>query len=107
MKKTRSLYQDVNAKVLLLLLLLLRLSCASRGGEILRDNGCRGNLKELDLEYLVILGHGVIDGIVVAWDSVVLLSHNVLADEQFLLCRAGLGKSSECGRKREQELREN
>lgn len=82
-------------------MLLLRLSCTSRRGEILRDNGCRGNLKELDLEYLVILGHGVIDGIVVAGDPVVLLGHNVL------LWGVGLGKSSECSGAKRQDLREH
>ncbi|KAI9034912.1 ribonuclease H family protein [Aspergillus affinis] len=43
-------------------------------------------VKALDLEYLVFLGHDIVDGIVVAGDPVVLVGHNVLADEHFLLC---------------------
>lgn len=102
MKKTRSLHHDVDIKIL-----SSRLNCTSRIGTILRDNGCRGNLKELDLEYLVILGHGVVDGIVVAGDHVVLLGHNILADKRFLLCGVGLSKSSECSGAKKQDLPEN
>jgi hypothetical protein len=56
--------------------------------EILRDNRRRRNFKKLDLEYLVFLGHDIVDSIVVAGYPVIVLSHHVLADEQFL--RAGL-----------------
>lgn len=97
MKKTRSLHQDVNIKNI----------GTSRKGTILRDNGCWGNLKELDLEYLVILGHGAVDGIVVAGDHVVLLSHSILANKQSLLCGVGLSKSSECSGAKRQGILEN
>ncbi|KAL4766720.1 hypothetical protein BDW60DRAFT_30847 [Aspergillus nidulans var. acristatus] len=63
-------------------------------GKILRDNRRRRYLKKLDLEYLVFLGHDIISSIAVAGDLVIMFSHHVLADEQFLLCRVGLAKNN-------------
>lgn len=74
----------------------------------LRPNWCRGNLEELNLKYLVLLGHGVVVGIIMARDSVVLLGYSVFAGEQRLMGGVGLGKhSSECSNAKQPESGEN